>query len=325
MPDPTPDTRETLDPARIERAARAAAEAMGHEMEMDTAECPDADGTLGCQCPGGHQPEEGCADCASPGWPCAQAYAVARAVLAEVGQAEPPEPEYFVCGFCGHVMNMAHCGFASASEGDEEVYLCHANDHDCYYRWTVLHERPSAAQVPVSPPEPARLLRDPTDLDADEAEPQPIVVHLGPIGFGQRTQCCGLDPLTQLPIHAFYTDNPKAANCYPPEPPVSPGHRRGDGEPAEIPELWWSPTLARINRNGLVQRENVWGDAVRLVPAQPSDEVQAPTRPDGDAALELLRELLAAINDEYADDMTPLWDRARALLSGPPLPGQETP
>lgn len=43
-----------------------------------------------------------------------------------------------VCGLCGHEMTLERCG--SAAENDTP--LCHADDHDCYHRWTVYKERP---------------------------------------------------------------------------------------------------------------------------------------------------------------------------------------
>ena len=47
------------------------------------------------------------------------------------------------CGLCGHSLIGHRCGYAgywSASTGD--VFLCHADDHDCYTEWTVHGTRP---------------------------------------------------------------------------------------------------------------------------------------------------------------------------------------
>ena len=50
-----------------------------------------------------------------------------------------------VCGLCGHVMTFKTCGYAAVDVAETEVvYLCHADDHDCYHRWTVYGERPIA-------------------------------------------------------------------------------------------------------------------------------------------------------------------------------------
>jgi hypothetical protein len=49
-----------------------------------------------------------------------------------------------VCELCGHQMAFEVCGYATVYvEEDRAAYLCHADDHDCYHRWTVYHERPS--------------------------------------------------------------------------------------------------------------------------------------------------------------------------------------
>jgi hypothetical protein len=50
----------------------------------------------------------------------------------------PPQDGDERCGLCGHVRNLARCGHANA----DNVYLCHADDHSCYHRWTVYGERP---------------------------------------------------------------------------------------------------------------------------------------------------------------------------------------
>lgn len=46
------------------------------------------------------------------------------------------------CALCGH--NPA-CGRATAFDGPRVVLLCHADDHDCYERWTVHNIRPREA------------------------------------------------------------------------------------------------------------------------------------------------------------------------------------
>ncbi len=43
------------------------------------------------------------------------------------------------CGLCGH---QPACGSASVWNNDRQVFLCHADDHSCYHRWTVYKERP---------------------------------------------------------------------------------------------------------------------------------------------------------------------------------------
>jgi len=47
-----------------------------------------------------------------------------------------------ICGLCGHHMTIETCGSASA----DGYYLCHADDHSCYHRWTVYKERPTSPQ-----------------------------------------------------------------------------------------------------------------------------------------------------------------------------------
>jgi hypothetical protein len=49
-----------------------------------------------------------------------------------------------VCALCGHVMALPRCGSAGAHENGHVVHLCHTDDHDCYHRWTVYRERPTA-------------------------------------------------------------------------------------------------------------------------------------------------------------------------------------
>lgn len=43
------------------------------------------------------------------------------------------------CGLCGHE---PACGSASVTQGVQEVWLCHADDHSCYHQWTVYDARP---------------------------------------------------------------------------------------------------------------------------------------------------------------------------------------
>ena len=45
------------------------------------------------------------------------------------------------CALCGHVRSTA-CGYGQV----DEKYLCHADDHDCYTRWTLHGERRKDAQ-----------------------------------------------------------------------------------------------------------------------------------------------------------------------------------
>lgn len=46
------------------------------------------------------------------------------------------------CGLCGHSMEIP-CGYSHVwSKGSGPVYLCHADDHDCYHAWTVWNTRP---------------------------------------------------------------------------------------------------------------------------------------------------------------------------------------
>jgi hypothetical protein len=59
------------------------------------------------------------------------------------------------CGRCNHQMTMETCGFASVSDGDEQIYLCHADDHDCLRGYN--HEQMAGAEdrvlgVPSLPP-----------------------------------------------------------------------------------------------------------------------------------------------------------------------------
>lgn len=55
--------------------------------------------------------------------------------------------EDLVCGLCGHDMEFDTCGYAGTWQmtvtGEQQVYLCHADDHDCYHLWTVYGERPA--------------------------------------------------------------------------------------------------------------------------------------------------------------------------------------
>jgi len=47
------------------------------------------------------------------------------------------------CALCGHEMTLATCGSAGVFYPDgEQLYLCHADDHDCYHAWTVYGARP---------------------------------------------------------------------------------------------------------------------------------------------------------------------------------------
>ncbi len=43
------------------------------------------------------------------------------------------------CGLCDHD---PACGSASATRGEQQVDLCHEDDHSCYHRWTVYGDRP---------------------------------------------------------------------------------------------------------------------------------------------------------------------------------------
>lgn len=49
--------------------------------------------------------------------------------------------ERTVCALCGHTMSLDRCGSAGAHENGQTFDLCHADDHDCYRRWTVYSER----------------------------------------------------------------------------------------------------------------------------------------------------------------------------------------
>lgn len=46
------------------------------------------------------------------------------------------------CALCGHPPVSSKCGQASVTEAGVERFLCHADDHSCYHRWTVYGERP---------------------------------------------------------------------------------------------------------------------------------------------------------------------------------------
>lgn len=45
------------------------------------------------------------------------------------------------CFLCGHEPS---CGSAAVYDmyADRKLFLCHADDHSCYHRWTVYGERP---------------------------------------------------------------------------------------------------------------------------------------------------------------------------------------
>lgn len=50
------------------------------------------------------------------------------------------------CSLCGHVITFARCGGGEAIGADGvHHYLCHADDHSCYHRWTVYGDRPEPA------------------------------------------------------------------------------------------------------------------------------------------------------------------------------------
>jgi len=54
-----------------------------------------------------------------------------------------------ICELCGHDMsatpgNVSKCGYAAVANLGETIYLCHADDHSCYQRWTVFGERSGA-------------------------------------------------------------------------------------------------------------------------------------------------------------------------------------
>jgi hypothetical protein len=54
----------------------AVAKAVEHELVWDTPEGPCCDGSTPCF----HEPEPGCAECATPGWPCGFVSAIVDAV-----------------------------------------------------------------------------------------------------------------------------------------------------------------------------------------------------------------------------------------------------
>jgi hypothetical protein len=50
-----------------------------------------------------------------------------------------------ICALCGHNMMLDQCGYATitmAAVVDQEIFLCHTDDHDCYHAWTIYGERP---------------------------------------------------------------------------------------------------------------------------------------------------------------------------------------
>lgn len=49
------------------------------------------------------------------------------------------------CALCQHDMEEHNCGYSTvtyATVVEQELFLCHTDDHDCYHRWTIYQERP---------------------------------------------------------------------------------------------------------------------------------------------------------------------------------------
>lgn len=53
--------------------------------------------------------------------------------------AEPVDTRPETCALCGHTMTLDRCGSAGATlPAGTPISLCHADDHDCYYQWTLV-------------------------------------------------------------------------------------------------------------------------------------------------------------------------------------------
>lgn len=53
--------------------------------------------------------------------------------------ALPLDDSPAICGLCGHEMALTRCGWAQLEDGTP---LCHTDEHDCYFAWTIREERP---------------------------------------------------------------------------------------------------------------------------------------------------------------------------------------
>lgn len=81
------------------------------------------------------------------------------------------------CAVCGHKGSLmtTECGYVTATNSDgDRVFLCHAEDHDCYRRWTVIEEQPVATRRPIVDIELPESMSFHPEFD-DEPEEAPVL------------------------------------------------------------------------------------------------------------------------------------------------------